>query len=57
MSMKGKEAKTITDVCHAQKIAHNRYLPQYFLSIITFSFTIIIFSFIYTKKFLEDACT
>jgi NADH:ubiquinone oxidoreductase subunit 5 (subunit L)/multisubunit Na+/H+ antiporter MnhA subunit len=52
MNMKGKEENTITDICYAQKIAHNRYPPQFFLIVITLSFIMIIFSFIYTKKFL-----
>jgi ABC-type Fe3+ transport system permease subunit len=43
--MKGKEQKTRTDICYAQKIAHNRYLPQFSLSAITVSFTIIIFCY------------
>jgi hypothetical protein len=43
MSMKGTE--TTTDICYAQKIAHNRYLPQFFFSVITISFTIIIFCY------------
>jgi hypothetical protein len=31
MNMKVKEEDTITDIGYAQKIAHNRYLPQFFL--------------------------
>jgi uncharacterized membrane protein len=43
--MKGKAAGTTTDICCAQKVAHNRYLPQFSLSVITVSFTIIIFCY------------
>ena len=45
MNMKGKEEKTITDICYAQKIAHNRYLPQFFLVWITLAFIMVIFSY------------
>jgi hypothetical protein len=42
MNMKGKAIGTITNICCAQKVAHNKYLPQFILFIITVSFTIII---------------
>jgi len=45
MNMKGKAAGTTTDICCAQKIAHNKYLPQSILFVITVSFTINIFCY------------
>jgi hypothetical protein len=47
MNMKVKEEDTITDIGYAQKIAHNRYLPQFFLFVITLSFITIIFLIVY----------
>jgi hypothetical protein len=44
--MKVKEEDTITDIGYA-KIAHNRYLPQFFLFVITLSFITIIFLIAY----------
>ena len=31
MNMIRTEAATITDTCYTQKIAHNKYLPQFFV--------------------------
>ena len=58
--MKGKEKNTTTNVCYAQKIAHNRYLPKFSLSIISASFTIIIFChrlFILERLLPKGICT
>ena len=53
MSTKRVEQKTKTDICYAQ-IAHNRYLPQLLLFVITILVTIIIFS--YRLFLLEASC-
>ena len=45
MNMKGKAAGITTDICCAQKTAHNKYLPQFILFVITVSFTINIFCY------------
>jgi hypothetical protein len=42
------ETATITDTCYAQKIAHNKYLPQ-FSTIIT-SYLQSYFHYIYTSN-------
>jgi hypothetical protein len=42
MNMKQKEQERTTDICYAHKITRNKYL-SIFLSVLTVSFTIIIF--------------
>src|SRR5918911_2845430 len=55
-----KRKNTTTNVCYAQKIAHNRYLPKFSLSIVSASFTIIIFCyrlFILERLLPKGICT
>ena len=44
------ETATITDTCYAQKIAHNKYLPQFFVCNNNYTHLQSYFIYIYTSN-------